>query len=88
MSSLNLFISHSHADEDLRQRLETHLKILERQGILSMWSDPVIEPGTSFKDEIIRRLRRGKKKKYHAVTEYFCKKIQYFCILKTLPISA
>jgi TIR domain len=57
MSSLNLFISYSHADKDLRQRLETHLKILERQGILSMWSDPAIEPGTSFKDEIIRRLR-------------------------------
>ena len=56
MLPLNLFISYSHADKELRQRLETHLKILERQDILKIWSDPAIEPGMRFEEEIRRRL--------------------------------
>jgi hypothetical protein len=57
MSSLNLFISYSHADEKLKNSLETHLKILERQGILRMWSDRAIEAGMRWEEEILKSLR-------------------------------
>jgi hypothetical protein len=59
MSSLNLFISYSHADDDLRLQLETHLKVLERQGVLRMWSDSAIEAGAPFEGEILRNLKNA-----------------------------
>jgi hypothetical protein len=40
-----LFISYSHADNALRKRLEIHLTILKRQGVIRMWNDLAIEPG-------------------------------------------
>ena len=37
--SLNFFYSYSHKDETLRDELETHLKLLQRQGLINQWSD-------------------------------------------------
>ena len=34
-----LFFSYSHKDEDLRDRLETHLAKLKREGIIETWHD-------------------------------------------------
>src|SRR5512132_335087 len=59
MSSINVFISYSHADDALRKRLETHLSILRRQGVIRLWSDRAIEAGTPWEDEILRNLRNA-----------------------------
>lgn len=57
MSSLNLFISYSHADDALRERLEIHLTILKRQGVIQMWNDRAIEPGKPWEKEILENLK-------------------------------
>jgi TIR domain len=43
-----LFFSYSHADERLRDQLETHLSGLRRQGIISSWHDRRIIAGTEL----------------------------------------
>jgi TIR domain len=43
-----LFFSYSHADESLRDQLETHLSALRRQGIISSWHDRRIATGTEI----------------------------------------
>jgi hypothetical protein len=44
-----LFYSYSHADENLRDQLETHLSTLKRQGIISSWHDRRIAAGAELK---------------------------------------
>jgi internalin A len=51
-----VFFSYSHKDEGLRDELETHLKLLQRQGIISIWHDRKILPGTAWDGEIDGRL--------------------------------
>lgn len=55
----SVFFSYSHKDETLRNELETHLKLLQRQGIISTWHDRKILPGTEWDNEIDRRLERA-----------------------------
>ena len=52
--SLTLFYSYSHKDEVLREELETHLKLLQRQGYIDQWSDRLISAGSEWKGEIYR----------------------------------
>jgi hypothetical protein len=47
-----LFYSYSHRDEELRARLETHLKLLKRQGIIQDWHDRRISAGTEWEGQI------------------------------------
>jgi TIR domain/SEFIR domain len=47
-----VFISYSHKDRKLLQRLLVHLKPLERQGALSVWEDTQIKPGMLWQGEI------------------------------------
>jgi hypothetical protein len=54
---LNLFVSYAHKDEDLRDQLATHLKLLERQGVISSWHDRKISPGTDWAKDIDENLR-------------------------------
>lgn len=51
-SSLTLFYSYSHKDEALRDELNTHLKLLQRQGIITAWYERDILAGTDWKQEI------------------------------------
>jgi hypothetical protein len=44
--------SYSHKDEGVRNDLETHLKLLERHGLISSWHDRKIMPGQMWKDVI------------------------------------
>jgi hypothetical protein len=37
--AIELFFSYFHKDEALRDELASHLKILERQGVISSWHD-------------------------------------------------
>jgi hypothetical protein len=53
-----LFISYSHADNALRKRLEIHLTILKRQGVIRMWNDLAIEPGKPWEKEILENLQK------------------------------
>jgi TIR domain-containing protein len=49
---LRVFISYSHKDERLRPELETHLKLLQRQGVIAVWTDRMISAGKEWKGEI------------------------------------
>jgi internalin A len=57
--ALRLFYSYSHKDEALRDELETHLKLLQRQGLIESWHDRRIAPGQEWKDEIDSNLERA-----------------------------
>jgi internalin A len=54
-----IFISYSHRDERLRDELETHLKLLQRQGVIKTWHDRKILPGSEWDREIDRNLQRA-----------------------------
>jgi internalin A len=56
----SIFFSYSHRDEALRDELETHLKLLQRQGTISVWHDRKILPGDEWDRQIDRRLERAK----------------------------
>jgi hypothetical protein len=47
-----VFISYAHEDARLRQQLETHLKLLQREGLISTWHDQQIGAGTEWRGQI------------------------------------
>src|SRR2546427_4032486 len=51
-----LFFSYSHKDEPLRDKLEVHLSMLKRQGVIETWHDRRISPGMRMDKEISERL--------------------------------
>jgi hypothetical protein len=55
-----VFISYSHQDAAWLHELLRHLRPLERQGMLSIWSDVRIQAGTKWKDEIQTAVRDAK----------------------------
>jgi internalin A len=54
-----LFYSYSHKDESLRNELETHLTLLQRQGLIESWNDRDIEAGDEWKRKIDENLERA-----------------------------
>ena len=60
MSSPSVFISYSHKDEEWKDRLVIHLKVLQMQNVLDVWDDRRIEAGDDWRAEIERRsIQRG-----------------------------
>ncbi len=57
--AVRLFYSYSHKDETLRDELETHLKLMQRQGFLETWHDRRITPGNDFKGQIDSNLEQA-----------------------------
>lgn len=55
---MELFYAYSHKDETLRDKLETHLSILKRNGIISGWHDRRISAGMGWTGEIDDHLNR------------------------------
>jgi hypothetical protein len=53
---VEVFYSYAHADEDFRVELVKHLRLLERQGVISGWHDRNISAGTEWKDAIDNHL--------------------------------
>jgi hypothetical protein len=51
-----VFISYSHEDEKLLERLEVHLNVLKRQKIVTLWHDRRISPGKDWEREIDKHL--------------------------------
>ena len=45
---VEIFISYSHKDEALRERLGTHLSLLKRQGVIDAWHDRQIGAGDEW----------------------------------------
>lgn len=56
---INAFISYSHADEKVLDRLHKHLAVLQRDGNLSTWSDHKLLPGAKFGSEISAALENS-----------------------------
>jgi internalin A len=54
--AVRLFCSYSHKDEALRDELETHLTLLQRQGLIKTWHDRKIEAGDEWKTKIDEEL--------------------------------
>ncbi|MGB3612749.1 MAG: toll/interleukin-1 receptor domain-containing protein [Elainellaceae cyanobacterium] len=55
-SPIEVFISYSHKDEDLKNELYVHLANLRRQGKITPWQDRAIEAGDEWDAEIKARL--------------------------------
>lgn len=53
------FYFRSHKDESLRNELETHLKLMQRQRLIETWHDRLIEAGDEWKDRIDDNLERA-----------------------------
>lgn len=53
-----IFISYSHKDEDWKNRLLTHLRVLEKEGYCILWDDRKIQPGDDWYPEIENAFNR------------------------------
>ena len=51
-----VFVSYSHADEEHRRALETHLAPLSHEGLIRLWHDRKIAPGKEWAGEIDHHL--------------------------------
>jgi len=51
-----VFCSYAHEDEMWLRKLETHLSLLQRQGLISLWHDRLIVPGTDWAKAIDTQL--------------------------------
>jgi hypothetical protein len=49
---VSLFYSYAHEDEELRNQLDKHLRLLERQGLITTWHDREIRAGDNWANEI------------------------------------
>jgi hypothetical protein len=56
---ISLFYSYSHKDEALRKKLETHLSLLQDQGVISGWHDRRIVAGTEWDGAISKNLEES-----------------------------
>ena len=57
MAALEVFYSYSHKDETLRQKLETHLALLKRDGLIKSWTDRCIRAGSEWSKQIDEHVR-------------------------------
>jgi len=57
---ISVFISYAHKDELLKDELVKHIKLLERQGLISSWHDRKIDVGTDWKGQIDKNLEQAK----------------------------
>src|SRR5579884_521220 len=53
---LELFYCYAHEDRVLRDKLDTHLAILNRLGLIKVWHDGAISPGDPWEKEIANHL--------------------------------
>ena len=59
-NGIEVFYAYSHKDEELRQQLENHLTLLERQGIITNWHDRKIGAGREWEGEIHEHLNTAR----------------------------
>jgi sulfur relay (sulfurtransferase) DsrC/TusE family protein len=56
---IEVFLSYSHRDDELRQELSSHLSSLTRQNLIKPWDDRAIDAGTEWAQEIAQNLERA-----------------------------
>jgi hypothetical protein len=56
LKTYRLMCSYSHKDELLWQELKDHLSPLHRQGLIRLWDDRCIDPGTNWEEQIYQEL--------------------------------
>ncbi len=56
---VNIFFCYAHEDETLLNKLKTHLKPLQRRGIIDVWYDQDISAGTEWEHEIDAHLNQA-----------------------------
>jgi nucleoside 2-deoxyribosyltransferase len=56
----NVFISYSHVDSDVLNRVLVHLKPLEKQGMIDLWVDTRIKAGEKWEERIKNALSSAK----------------------------
>ncbi len=56
---VKLFYSYSHLDEAYKNKLDKHLKMLQRLKIVSAWQDRDISAGAEWEPEILRNLEEA-----------------------------
>ncbi len=60
MSKPTIFISYSHKDERLKDRLVSHLGVLQQEGLLEVWEDRRIGAGKDWEQEIEAALNKAR----------------------------
>ena len=53
---IDIFCCYAHEDEELLHKLKTHLKPLQRQGLINIWADTDIGAGIAWENEIKKHL--------------------------------
>jgi hypothetical protein len=56
MAPIEVFCCYARRDKPLLDDLRNHLKILERQGLITIWNDTDISPGSDWEDEVEKHL--------------------------------
>jgi hypothetical protein len=56
-NAIEVFFSYAHEDESLRDKLATHLRLLERQGVIRGWHDRRITGGREWAGAIDEHLQ-------------------------------
>jgi internalin A len=56
---VRVFVSYAHRDERDMKRLEAHLKLAERQRLISVWYDRLLKPGDEWDPRILEELDRA-----------------------------
>lgn len=56
MSSIEVFCCYAHEDAPLLENLKAHLTLLKRQGLITVWADTNISPGSNWEQEIEKHL--------------------------------
>ncbi|MBN1221013.1 MAG: toll/interleukin-1 receptor domain-containing protein [Anaerolineae bacterium] len=59
MSKPVVFVSYSHRDEVEKEQLVSHLKVLERAGVIELWVDDRIAGGADWAQEIKQAIARA-----------------------------
>jgi len=59
MTKPTVFISYSHKDEEWKDQLQPHLRLLEQQGQIRLWDDRMIDGGSSWYPEIAEAMKNA-----------------------------
>ena len=54
-----IFVSYAHEDEELKDELDKHLKVLKRSAKVEVWSDRDITSGEEWNDAIMSELQQA-----------------------------
>ena len=57
--AVRLFYSYAREDENLRNQMEPHLKLMQRQGLIETWHDRRIDAGEEWENKIDENLERA-----------------------------